>query len=43
MKIALWIIAACHLATTLDVYTTEDNGLTVFIGNFGYHFAQGEE
>jgi hypothetical protein len=42
MKIALWIIAACHLATTLDVYTTEEGGLNVFIGNFGYHFAQGE-
>lgn len=38
MKAALWIIAICHLATTFDVYRTEDNGLTVFFGNLGYHW-----
>lgn len=42
MKSALWIIAICHVLTTLDVYETDDGGLTVFVGNFGYHFAQEE-
>jgi hypothetical protein len=43
MKIALWLIAACHMATTLDVYRTDEGGLAVFVGNFGYYFAtQGE-
>ena len=43
MKTALWIIAACHMATTLDVYHTDEGGLAVFVGNFGYYFAAAQE
>lgn len=42
MKYALWIIAVCHILTTFDLYETEEGGWTVFAGNFGYYFAQGE-
>jgi hypothetical protein len=38
MRVALWIIAICHLAMAFDTYETEDGGLTVFFGNIGYHW-----
>lgn len=37
--LALYIIAACALAHTVAVYESEDGGTNVYIGNFGYHFA----
>jgi hypothetical protein len=43
MKIALYLIAACQLALTVDLYQTEEGGTAIFFGNFGYYFAaQGE-
>jgi hypothetical protein len=42
MKYALWTIAACHLAMAVEVYESDNGGYNVFFGNFGYHFAQGE-
>lgn len=38
MKTALWLIVLCQLALTVEIYETENGGLNVFFGNFGYHF-----
>ena len=37
--VSLIVIAICYLANTVDVYRTDDNGLNIFVGNFGYHIA----
>jgi len=34
---ALVVIAACYVANTIEVYTTEDGGQSYFFGNFGYY------
>jgi hypothetical protein len=36
--VALWIIAACYLSTTIGVYEDEVSGTNVYFGNLGWHF-----
>lgn len=39
--LALWAIALCYLANTVQIYDAESGGYNVYFGNFGYHFEQG--
>ena len=39
--LALYIIAACYLANTIQVYDAESGGINVYFGSFGWHFEQG--
>jgi len=42
--LALWIIAMCYLANTINVYQDEEQGGTnVYFGSFGWHFEQGSK
>ena len=36
--LALYIIAACYLANTIQVYDAEGGGINVYFGSFGYHW-----
>ena len=39
--IAIWAIAICYLANTIQVYDAEGGGINVYFGSFGWHFEQG--
>ena len=36
--LALWLIAICYLAQTAGYYETEEGGLAITFGSFGYYF-----
>ena len=38
--LALYIIALCYLANTIQVYSAESGGFNVYFGNFGYHISK---
>lgn len=35
--LALWVIAVCYVANTVEVYYVDDVGFSFFFGNFGYY------
>ena len=38
--LALYIIALCYLANTVQIYDAEYGGYNVYFGNFGYHISK---
>lgn len=39
---AIWLIAICYLAQTVQIYQSDEGGTNAFFGNFGWHF-EGEQ
>jgi hypothetical protein len=36
-KVSLFVIAICYLANTAAVYRSDEGGVNIYFGNFGYH------
>jgi hypothetical protein len=37
IKLSLFVIAICCLANTAAVYHSDEGGVNIYFGNFGYH------
>lgn len=37
IKLSVFVIAVCYLANTAAVYHSDEGGVNIYFGNFGYH------